>query len=81
MHRIAPNEPLQPIVAEMTAGRVRSFNAARDYILVWRQSGGCLELSREMIRAEMDDGRQLVQRRTASEIFHDVLNDCAELVV
>ena len=58
-----------------------SFDAARDYILVWRQSGGCFELPREMIRAEMDDGRHLVQRWTASEIFHDVLNDGAQLVV
>ena len=39
-----------------------------------RQPGGCLELPREVIGAEMDDGRHLLQRRTASEIFHDVLN-------
>jgi hypothetical protein len=58
-----------------------SFDAARDYILMRRHPGGCLELPREMIRAEMDDGRHLVQRRTAGEVFHDVLNDGAELLV
>jgi hypothetical protein len=28
----------------------------------------------------MDDSRHLLERRTASEIFHNVLNDPAELV-
>ena len=60
---------------------LRSFNAACDHILVRRQpGGGCLELPREMKGAEMDDGRHLLERRTASETFHNVLNDPAELV-
>ena len=59
---------------------LRSFNAARDHILVWRQPGGRLELPREVKGAEIDDGRHLFQRRTASEIFHDILNDPAELM-
>ena len=59
---------------------LRPFNAARDHILVRRQPGGCLELSCEMIRTEMDDGHHLFQRWTAFEIFYDVLNDRAELV-
>ena len=60
---------------------LRSFNAARDHILVRRQPGGRLELPREVKGAEMHDGRHLFQRRTAFEIFHDVLNDRAELSV
>ena len=28
----------------------------------------------------MDDSRHLLERRTASEIFHNVLDDCTELV-
>src|SRR3984893_15890183 len=56
-----------------------SFNAARDHILVRRQPGGRLELAREVIGAEMGDGRHLLQRGIASEIFHDVLNDRVEL--
>ena len=59
---------------------LRSFNAACDYILVRRQPGGRLELAREVIGAEMGDGSHLLQRGTASEIFHDVLNDPTELV-
>lgn len=62
-------------------GVLRPFNAARDHILVRRQPAGCLELSCEMIRTEMDDGRHLFQRWTAFEIFYDVLNDRAGLVV
>ena len=58
---------------------LRSFNAARDHILVRRQSGGRLELAREVIGAEMNNCSHLLQRRTASEIFHDVLDDGAEL--
>ncbi len=60
---------------------LRSFNAARDHILVRRQPGGRLELAREVIGAEMNDGSHLPQRQTAFEIFHDVLDDCAELPV
>jgi hypothetical protein len=56
------------------------FNAARDYILMRRQPGGCFELSRKVIGAEMDDRRHLLQGRIVSEIFHNVLNDPAELV-
>jgi hypothetical protein len=37
-----------------------SLNAARDHILVRRQTGGSLELSREVIGAEMDDGSHLL---------------------
>ena len=59
---------------------LRSFNAACDYILVRRQPGGRLELAREVIGAEMGDGSHLLQRGTASEIFHDILNDPTELV-
>src|SRR5258707_5438380 len=59
---------------------LRSFNAARDHILVRRQPGGRLELPREVEGAEVDDGRHLLQRRTASEIFHNVLNDPPELL-
>src|SRR5260221_12976997 len=59
---------------------LRSFNAARDHILVRRQPGGRLELAREVIGAEMGDGSHLLQRGTASEIFHDILNDPTELV-
>src|SRR5260221_11096512 len=58
---------------------LRSFNAARDHILVRRQPGGRLELAREVIGAEMNHGSHLLQRRTAFEIFHDVLDDSAEL--
>ena len=60
---------------------LRPFNTARDHILVRRQPGGRLELPREVIRAEMDDRRHLRQGRIAFEIFHNVLNDPAELVV
>src|SRR5262249_12607517 len=59
---------------------LRSCKAACDSILVRRHRGGCLELPREVIGAKIDDGRHLLQRRTASEILHDVLNDPAELV-
>jgi hypothetical protein len=55
------------------------FNAARDHILVRRQPGGRLELARKVIGAEMNDGSHLLQRQTASEIFHDVLDDGAKL--
>ena len=58
---------------------LRPFNAARDHILVRRQPSGCLELARKVIGAEMNDGSHLLQRRTASEIFHNVLDDGAEL--
>jgi hypothetical protein len=58
---------------------LRSFNAARDQILVRRQPGGRLELSRKVIGAEMGDGSHLLLRRTAFEIFHDVLDDPLEL--
>src|ERR1700739_3873761 len=58
-----------------------SFNAARDQILVWRQPGARLELPGEVIGAEMSDGSHLLQRGTAFEIFHDVLDDRAELPV
>jgi hypothetical protein len=71
----------QPELAVYPQEVLRSFNAARNHILVRRQPRGCLELSCEMIRAEMDDGRHLFQLWTAFEIFHDVLNDRAELVV
>jgi hypothetical protein len=58
---------------------LRSFNAARDQILVRRQPGGRLELSRKVIGAEMGDGSHLLLRRTAFEIFHDELDDPVEL--
>jgi hypothetical protein len=58
---------------------LRSFNPARDHILVRRQSGSRLKLPREVIGAEMNDGGDLPQRRTAFEILHDVLDDGAEL--
>ena len=58
---------------------LRPFNAARDHILVRRQPSGRLELPREVIGAEMNDGSDLLQRRTSFEIFHDVLDDRAEL--
>ena len=60
---------------------LRPFNAARDYILVRRQPSGRFELPREVIGAEMNDGSHLLKRRTAFEIFHDVLDDGAELPV
>src|SRR5258708_9302651 len=56
-----------------------SFNAARDHILVRRQPGGRLELAREGVGAEMNHVSHLLQRRTAFDIFPDVLDDSAEL--
>ena len=56
-----------------------SFNAARDHILVRRRPSGRLELARKVIGAEMNDGSHLLERRTAFEIFHDVLDDRVEL--
>ena len=56
-----------------------SFNAARDHILVRRRPSGRLELARKVIGAEMNDGSHLLERGTAFEIFHDVLDDRAEL--
>ena len=41
---------------------LRSFNAARDHILVRRQPGGRLELSRKVIGTEIGDGCHLLQR-------------------
>ena len=41
---------------------LRSLDTARDHILVRRQPGGRLELPREVIGAEMHDGRHLLQR-------------------
>src|ERR1700751_5192962 len=58
---------------------LRPLNAARDHILVRRQPSGRLELPREVIGAEMNDGTHLLQRRTAFEIFHDVLDDGAKV--
>src|SRR5258708_12638012 len=58
---------------------LRSFNAARDYILVRRQSGGRPKLPGKVIEAEMGDGSHLLQRRTPVEIFHDVLHDSHDL--
>jgi hypothetical protein len=58
-----------------------SFNAARDHILARRQPSGRLELSRKVIGAEMNDGSHLLERGTVFEIFHDVLDDRAELPV
>ena len=58
---------------------LRSFDTARDHILVWRQPSGRLELPGEVIGAEMGDGSHLLLRRTAFEIFHDVLDDPLEL--
>ena len=58
---------------------LRSFNAARDHILMRRQPGSLPELPRKVRGAEMGGGSHLLQRRTASEIFHDVLDDRAEL--
>ena len=68
--------------AELTVGTqevLRSFDAARDHILVRRQPSGRLELPRKVIGAEINDGSHLLQRRTAFEIFHDVLDDHVEL--
>ena len=48
---------------------------------MWRQPGARLELPGEVIGAEMSDGSHLLQRGTAFEIFHDVLDDRAELPV
>jgi hypothetical protein len=59
---------------------LRSFNAACDYILVRREPCSRLELPSEVIGAGMNNPRHFLQRRTAFEIFHDVLNDRAELV-
>jgi hypothetical protein len=58
---------------------LRSFNAARDHILMRRQPGGRLELPREVIWAELGDSTQLLQRQIACEIFHDVFDDGLEL--
>ena len=55
-----------------------SCNPAHDHILVRRRSGGRLELARKVIGAEMNDGSHLLHRRTASEIFHDELDNCLE---
>src|SRR5260221_12264277 len=55
------------------------FNTARDHILVRRQSSGRFELARKVIGAEMNGGSHSLQRQTAFEIFHDVLDDRAEL--
>ena len=56
---------------------LRPFNAPRDHIPVRRQPSGRLELPREVTGTEMNDGGHLLQRRTAFEIFHDVLDDGA----
>jgi hypothetical protein len=47
--------------------------------LVWRQRCARLELTGEVIGAEIADGGHLRQRRIAFEIFHDVLDDRLEL--
>ena len=60
---------------------LRPFNAARDQILVRGQAGGRLELPRKVIGAEMGDSSHLLQRGTACEIFHHVLNDRAEFLM
>ena len=58
---------------------LRSFNAARDQILVQRQPGGRFELACEAIGADTNDGSHLLQRQIASEIFHNVLDERAKL--
>jgi hypothetical protein len=58
---------------------LRSFDAARDYVLMRCQPSGRPELPRKVRGADMGDGSHLLQRQVASEIFHDVLNDRAEL--
>src|SRR3984893_15122959 len=58
---------------------LRSFNAARDHILVRRQPDGRLELAHKVIGAERNDGSHLLQCQIGAEIFHDVLDERAEL--
>ena len=57
-----------------------SFNPACDYKLVRRESGSSFKLPRKMIEAEVNNCRHSFQRRIAFKIFHNVLNDPAELV-
>ena len=55
------------------------FNAAHNDVLVRRQSGGHLELPREVVDAEVGGRRHLLQGRAAIEVFLDVLDDRAKL--
>src|SRR6516165_804629 len=50
------------------------LDAARDDVLVRRQSGGPLELRDEVVGAEAGDRGQLLQGRATVEVLLDVLN-------
>jgi hypothetical protein len=49
---------------------LRSFNAARDHIQARRQPSSRLELPREVIGTEMNDGSHLLQRSNATSLIH-----------
>ena len=57
----------------------RPFDAAGDEVLVRRQPGGRLELPRQVVDAEMGDGRQRLQSQAGLEVFLHGLDDGAEL--
>ena len=66
--------------ATCTQEMLCSFYPAGNYKLVWRRPGGGFKLPREVVGAEVNHPRHFRQRRSAFEIFHDVLDDRAELV-
>jgi hypothetical protein len=57
---------------------LRPLDATQDDVLVRRQSGGGLELPREVVGVEADNRSQLRQGRADVEVFLDVLDDGAE---
>jgi hypothetical protein len=58
---------------------LRPLDATRDDVLMWRYSSCCLELSSEVVSAEVGDLCHLLQGQPRLEIFFDVLADGAKL--
>src|ERR1700739_831503 len=57
-----------------------SFYPAGNYKLVWRRPSGCFKLASEVVGTQVNHFRHFLERRTAFEIFHNVLDDSVELV-
>ena len=58
---------------------LRTLDATGDNVLVRRLSRCDLELPREVVGAEMGDGRHVLQSQAGLEVVVDVVGDRAEL--